>query len=113
MLKNIFRSRGSRRSIRRVGFKPSMESLEGRWLPSTVTLNFNSLPSAQGWTYVNGHSQSPDYTNCPENSVFSVDGTKLTLNDLGQGQAIPHYEYYAIDPSQPFSIEARAKSSAK
>ncbi|HET9910160.1 MAG TPA: hypothetical protein VFQ23_26180, partial [Anaerolineales bacterium] len=36
-----------------------------------VTLGFNSLPSAQGWTYTDGGS------GVPEASVFSVDGSRL------------------------------------
>ncbi|MBI1918651.1 MAG: hypothetical protein HYS12_28490 [Planctomycetes bacterium] len=105
------RTKPARKTTRRTSqsFKPFLEALEDRSLLSTVTLGFDSLPSAQGWTYVNGHSISPGYANVPE-SVFSADGTKLALNDLGYGQAIPHYENRTIGASsEPFAIEARVR----
>jgi hypothetical protein len=46
-----------------------------------VTLDFNSLPSAQGWSYMAfGNS-------APESQVFSVSGGVLTQNSLGLGSA--------------------------
>ena len=51
--------------------KPRLEVLEDRTLPSTIMLNFSSLPSAQGWTYVNGHSISPDYADVAESVFFN------------------------------------------
>lgn len=45
---------------------------------SSFSLQFNSLPSAQGWTYFQGGS-------IPETSVFSVTGTSLIQNTIGTG----------------------------
>ena len=70
---------------------------------ATISLSFNSLPSAQGWTYVS--------SGLTETNVFSVDGTKLTQNTLGTGSS--GYAYYQmagiLDVTQPFSIEVQAR----
>src|SRR5260370_759685 len=45
---------------------------------SSFTLKFDSLPSAQGWTYFQGGS-------IPETSAFSVTGTSLIQDTIGTG----------------------------
>jgi len=77
-------------------------------VPAHISLNFNSLPSAQGWTYVSGYPpNSPVETN-----AYSVDGTKLSQNvqTTTAGPVYAAYEMYnVIDPLVPFTIEARAR----
>jgi hypothetical protein len=50
-----------------------------------ITLDMNSLPSAQGWTYGN------DYTDAPESSIFSVSGGMLHQNAIWNGAAVGYY----------------------
>jgi hypothetical protein len=72
---------------------------------TTVTLQFNSLPSAQGWTYFQGGS-------IPETSVFSVNGTTLIQNTIGTGFGNPAPEYAmfgVVNGTQPFVLEVRAR----
>ena len=73
----------------------------------SITLDFDTLPSQQGWSFTTtGGGVS-------ENNVFSVDGNTLSQNSLGLGfssSATPRYELAnIIDPSLPFTIEARAR----
>lgn len=102
-----WKDRVSRTASRgRKNLRLQLEGLEARDLLSVITLDFDSLPSSQGWTYVSG--------NRPESSIFSVDGTMLTMNSLGTGfRPTPAYHYYehynAVDPSQPFTISARVQ----
>src|SRR5687768_4350445 len=77
----------------------------------TITLEFTSLPSAQGWTYAaSGNSAA-------ESSIFSVDGTTLHQNSIGVGMAASgsnRYNYNDIvDPLAPFSIEVTARVLAE
>jgi len=63
---------------------------------TTIQLNFNSLPSAQGWTYSGTVSES---------SVFSVSGGVLTMDGRGLGDTMARYSFAnAVDISQPFTI---------
>jgi len=72
----------------------------------TITLQFDSLPSAQGWTYFQGGS-------IPETSVFSVTGTSLIQNTIGTGFAIgisPNYAMFnVVEGAQPFVLKVRAR----
>ncbi len=76
---------------------------------TTITLDFGSLPSAQGWTY----ASNPDYYPDPapiEASVFSVDGTKLIQNTIGTGISYAGYvRPNPLNPLLPFSISVRAR----
>jgi hypothetical protein len=72
-----------------------------------ISLSFNSLPSAQGWIYLtSGQSES---------SIFSADGLALHQNSLGTGAgaggtAFQYYELQnVVDPTQPFTIQVRAR----
>ena len=68
-----------------------------------VSLSFDSLPSAQGWTY------SATGTPAAESSVFSVNGTTLTQSTIGigiVGQATNLYQLLGfIDPNDAFTVE--------
>jgi hypothetical protein len=68
---------------------------------ATIDVAFHSLPSAQGWGYQG---------QVPETSVFSVDGTTLTLNTMGQGDvASVYFMSNIIDPALPFTVLVRAR----
>ena len=70
---------------------------------TNLTLNFNSLPSAQGWNYfgVIG-SSSPIETN-----IYQVDGTKLIQNTTGIGVNAGGYTLSnSFNPNLPFTITA-------
>lgn len=74
---------------------------------TTLALDFNSLPSAQGWTF---NTSGPT-----ESSIFSVDGTTLHQDSLGTGigPGGTAFQYYTlnnvVDPTKPFTIEVRAR----
>lgn len=68
---------------------------------TTINLAFDSLPTDQGWLYQG---------DVPESSVFSINGTTLKQNTLGQGNI--HSIYFIpniIDPSTPFTVSVRAR----
>lgn len=73
---------------------------------ATLSLDFNSLPSQQGWTY----GTSLGFT---EQQIFSVTGTSLIQNSLITGfQSSGGMSYYIdnqIDPSLPFTFEMRTR----
>lgn len=72
----------------------------------TITLNFNSLPSAQGWSYA-----QPDWApSLPETNIFRVDGTKLIQDTMGTGLRWTSYMMTNIvGTNQPFTISVRAR----
>jgi hypothetical protein len=79
---------------------PSAQAAAG----APVTLSFNSLPSAQGWDYLNGTSGIPD------TSVYSVDGTYLHMDTIGFGYSGFAYKLLdAVDPTLPFTLTVRAR----
>lgn len=70
---------------------------------ATITLSFDSLPSAQGWSFSsNGASEA---------SVFSiVGGNTLAQNTLGLGGGGAGYELLGvIDPDVSFSVSFTAR----
>lgn len=73
-----------------------------------ITLSFDTLPSAQGWTY-RASAGAPS-----EASVFSVGGGVLTQNALS---GYYHVTYYlqpdVVDPNLPFTISVRARVLAE
>jgi len=83
-----------------------------------ITLNFTSLPSAQGWTYFSRSGTD-------EHSVFSVDGSMLHQDTMstpcveqdGDPFALCDRDYYTmggvVDPSLPFVLEVRARVLAE
>jgi hypothetical protein len=72
------------------------------WATTTITLDFQSLPSAQGWTYM---SSGP-----PEANAFSVDGSKLIQNTMGTGSTFADYHMSSIvNPTLPFTIAVRVR----
>lgn len=72
-----------------------------------VTLAFDSLPSAQGFTYNN--SGNP----VPETDIFSVNGSALVQNSLGQTFSSPSSNFYSlngvVNDSDPYSLAVRAR----
>src|SRR5579871_2928278 len=68
-----------------------------------TTLNFNSLPSAQGWTY------TADFNSVPEASIFSVSGGVLHQNSFGTSGANFYDIPGIVDPNLPFSLTMRAR----
>jgi hypothetical protein len=68
-----------------------------------ITLRFDTLPSAQGWSYVSDGAA--------EASIFSVSGSALTqdTDDFAGAATIQHYQRSAVSPSLPFSISVRAR----
>jgi len=72
-----------------------------------VTLDFNSLPSAQSWIYIDGGS------GVPEASVFAVDGNMLHMDTIGVGNTgIVYQRFGAVDPAIPFTLTVRARVNA-
>jgi hypothetical protein len=70
---------------------------------SSFSLQFNSLPSAQGWTYFQSDG-------IPEASVFSVTGTSLIQNTIGIGEHGPNYAMFGVvNGSEPFELTVRAR----
>lgn len=68
---------------------------------ATFDVQFDSLPTAQGWFY-QGH--------VAESIAFSVDGTTLTQNTLGQGDiSAVYFMNNVIDPTLPFTLSVRAR----
>lgn len=67
-----------------------------------TALTFNSLPSAQGWTYIGTGNTS-------ESSIFSVVNDALQQRTVGKGAIQAYYELDGLaDFSKPFSMEMRA-----
>jgi len=74
-----------------------------------VTLDFNSLPSAQvpPWTYIHGS------TSVAETSIFTAFGTYLHMDTLGKGDSGFAYVLpNAVLSGAPFSLTVRAKVNA-
>lgn len=72
-----------------------------------VTLRFDSLPSAQGWTYF------PFGNSAPEATVFSINGTALFQNSLNvgfSGRGSNRYNFFTdLSPRLPFTLSARSR----
>lgn len=66
-----------------------------------IRLDFNSLPSAQGWTFASDGT--------PETAVFSVGNGLLTQNTVAR----PDHSWYqmlgVVNPAGPFAIGVRAR----
>jgi len=57
-----------------------------------VTLGFNTLPSAQGWTY---GAEGPSHSGQLESNIWSADGTTLTMNTMGSPMVPPSRNTYS------------------
>ena len=72
----------------------------------TISLSFDSLPSAQGWTYFQG-------TELPETNIFSVNNGALLQNTIGIGFGSnrgPNYaQFGVVDVSKSFTLSVRAR----
>jgi hypothetical protein len=75
---------------------------------AAITLDFNTLPSAQGWSYLGVNTSAPN-----ENSVFSVSGGVLTQNTIGVASYAPSSNRYnlfdALTPGLDYTLEVRAQ----
>ena len=70
----------------------------------TISLNFDLLPSAQGWTFFQ--------SSVPEASVFHVNGSSLFQDTIGTGfgHGNPNYAMFGVvDGQQPFVLTVRAR----
>jgi hypothetical protein len=71
-------------------------------LGADFSLSFDSLPSAQGWTF---RTDGPS-----EAQAYSVDGGKLIMHTIGTGAANVGYEVdNVVDRLRPFTISLRAR----
>ena len=68
---------------------------------ATVELQFDSLPTDQGWSYTGV---------TPVSSVASVDGSVLTINTMSLGDVSAWFAMPGIvNPNQPFTLSVRAR----
>ena len=84
----------------------TLSTIPGAAEAVTITLGFDDLPSAQGWTYRAFNNT------LPETQVFSVDGTTLFQDTLGSGLEVGSNSYErdgAVDPTSPFAISVTAR----
>jgi hypothetical protein len=99
------------KSLTRFAFSvAALISAAPSWAFSTI-LDFDTLPSEQGWSYGNSGSVS-------ETAVFSVGSDTLFQNSTGLGfsnnrlvpGSAPRYVFPGIvDPLLPFTVEVRAR----
>jgi RHS repeat-associated protein len=67
-----------------------------------ITLNFDSLPSRQGWAYLGSAT--------PEVNFYAVSSGVLLQNTLAAGSDAPHYEFRnSVGPRHPFRMDFRAR----
>ncbi len=74
---------------------------------TTITLNFNSLPSAQGWVI---YSTNPNIV--PETSVYSVSGGLLHMDTINTGVGYNSFAYSrsgVVNAQLPFTITTRVR----
>ncbi len=80
---------------------------ETKTAANEITLDFNSLPNAQGWVFSGGPASV-------ESNVFSVSGGILHQNSIGIGRNSTSGEAYyqfggIVDPALPFTLTARVR----
>lgn len=71
-----------------------------------IKLNFDTLPSAQGWKFFEGSL-------VPEDRVFKVANGALSLDTLGLGSEEAHYRIGPVDARLPYRLFARARVLAQ
>lgn len=75
-----------------------------------ITLHFDTLPSAQGWTYKNSTASNPDPgVTTPEVQVFSIAGNALHQDSFGLNTPAYYSLRDAIDVRLPFTLSLRAR----
>jgi len=76
-----------------------------------ITLNMNSLPSAQGWTWIDGHQPLGPSDSGPltETEVFSVSGGLLHQNSIGGGFNGYYYADDGVVEDVPFQLDWDAR----
>jgi hypothetical protein len=72
---------------------------------NTLTLNFNSLPSTQGWTFVSGCGA--------EAGIFSVSAGVLHQNTIGCGLTSSEYDIHGVVGNQPYAIGFTTRVTAE
>lgn len=80
--------------------------------PLDISLTFGSLPSAQGFSYV----ASGSHAGVAEATVFSVDGTKLSQNTIGQyvgtlGAGLYYQRVNGVTTTEPKQLRVTARCS--
>lgn len=65
-----------------------------------VILGFNSLPTAQGWTYIGTPS---------ENNIYSLGTNTLQQNSMGIGARGPYYAMPVVNVTQSFTLDFRGR----
>jgi PEP-CTERM motif len=77
---------------------------------AVVTLGFNSLPSAQGWTYI---AEGLSHGGQLESNIWSTDGTTLSMNTMGSGLVPSSGNTYSqtgiVNTVNPFELTWRMR----
>jgi RHS repeat-associated protein len=74
-----------------------------------ITLNFDSLPSVQGWTY-----GTDNLSLVPETRVFAVRDSILYQDSIGIGGTVALYRLPGVvDPRLPYTLSVRARVLAQ
>jgi hypothetical protein len=76
-----------------------------------ITLSTSSLPSAQGWTWVDGHQPLGPSDSGPltETQVFSVSGGLLLQDSIGGGSNGYYYADHGVVEDVPFQLDWDAR----
>lgn len=82
--------------------------------PMDLLLSFSTLPSAQGWVY----TASGSHSGAAESAIFSVDGTRLLQDSMGQangasGGSILYVHAGGITTTESKRIVVRARCLAQ
>jgi hypothetical protein len=76
----------------------------------TISLGFDSLPSAQGWRFLSSTWSGSGYCDPDESAAFSVDGAKLEMNTMGLGFCGYDYRYdNIVDMTEPYTVSTTAR----
>ena len=77
---------------------------------AVVTLGFNSLPSAEGWTYI---AEGPSHGGQLESNIWSTDGTTLTMSTMGSPLLPSSRNTYSqtgiVNTVNPFEVTWRSR----
>ena len=78
---------------------------------ATVTLDFNTLPSTQGWTYL---AEGPSHSGQIESNIWSTDGTTLTMDTMGSSPLVPgsqntYSQIGIVNTVNPFEVTWRSR----
>jgi hypothetical protein len=77
---------------------------------AVVALGFNSLPSAQGWTY---RAEGPSHSGQLESNIWSTDGTTLAMSTMGSplvgGSQNTYSQTGIVNTVNPFEVTWRLR----